>query len=889
MEAPSSEWDIDTLSALTGIVVDHADITADIKSDDARASLIESFQRYSDRVARVGNARDALPQRERDIFVDIVWIISQLLLDEDAKGKAKWESLVKSAFNFILIDDLPPSMRRETLLCLKSITQGCVDTSTALKDILCPASSGKRNRRAEFENLTALSTVFLKCGDFDCQKHICELLFRLVKANLLDADVASTVFTHVSSQFKDLFKIKNNALMFKALKRLVRHFNAAQGSNATVSSFEATSLRFGALEMSDDWVNFGTDMLSAHAILDGSDGAEPVDILYSDIRTFSMPSSNVMHIGIRSKPIGLACDDPYDVRDDAWIQVEFQQHNMPAILEQVFRMSKHSTVIDLYITDSNLIPAKKVSTGILDLDIDLEAEDDDVDEETFEKALSEEKPKKAPVAAKKAAAKKTSAQAKPKAKAKAKPKSKSKAKPLVFDYSSSSSESESDEPKTGPVCVAVSMPSKPVKRLPSRKAKQVGMKKLNEQLDDTIEDFDLVEEEEELDTALPEKLPVKARRLDFSPSPLPPPTQVAPPRREESENDSESEDDAEWTFDDIPALLKMIKAKGTNKKQREEYLRVVADLQRSAPRRPPGKSVFKTPAASLKVPKTMNKAAQEGDDSIPTTTIGAKRPRSGLIDSVADWKTGGGILKKQSTAPPVTFEDINFDDDDDDDDDDERVNGEDDTWSPLSNFFSESNEISPILSSGKAQAKTKSRSGKPKSSKFSTIIPGDEMASLEQMMKSLAERNRRITRERINSLVNSFKIEAEAASRKLTGKIEQDFERVAAEASRAARDHQAAAKSIQDRVDTLTNEFKSQLRAAYEEFNAIKSAAAADDERFSRELANITRASESSAERFAQKIATKRTSVTRECDAARAGIQHNDGVKSMLLELARSM
>ena len=431
------------------------------------------------------------------------------------------------------------------------------------------------------------------------------------------------------------------------------------------------------------------------------------------------------------------------------------------------------------------------------------------------------------------------------------------------------------------------MPSKPVKRLPSRKAKQVGMKKLNEQLDDTIEDFDLVEEEEEeLDTALPEKLPVKARRLDFSPSPLPPPTQVAPPRREESENDSESEDDAEWTFDDIPALLKMIKAKGTNKKQREEYLRVVADLQRSAPRRPPGKSVFKTPAASLKVPKTMNKAAQEGDDSIPTTTIGAKRPRSGLIDSVADWKTGGGILKKQSTAPPVTFEDINFDDDDDDD---ERVNGTDDTWSPLSNFFNDSNEISPILSSGKAQAKTKSRSGKPKSSKFSTIIPGDEMASLEQMMKSLAERNRRITRERINSLVNSFKIEAEAASRKLTGKIEQDFERFAAEASRAARDHQAAAKSIQDRVDTLTNEFKSQLRAAYEEFNAIKSAAAADDERFSRELANITRASESSAERFAQKIATKRASVTRECDAARAGIQHNDGVKSMLLELARSM
>ena len=883
LEAPSSEWDIDTLSALTGIIVDHADFENDIKSDDARLALIESFQRFSDRVA--GDAK-AVPQRERDIFVDIVYIISQLLIDEDAHGKAKWEPLVKSAFNALLIDGLPASMRRETLLCLKSITQGCVDTSTALKDILCPSSSGKRNRRTEFENLKALSTVFLNCGDFDCQKHICELLFRLVKANLLDMDVASTVFTHVSSQFKDLFKIKNSTLMFKALKTLVRHFNAAQGSNATVASFEVTSVRFGELKMSDNWVNFGADMLTAHAILDGNDGAEPVDILYSDIRTFSMPSPNVVHVGIRSKPIGLAIDDPYDVRDDAWIVVEFQEQNMPAILEQFFRMSKRSTVVDLFITDSNLIPTKKVSTGILDLDIDLEAEDDDVDEETFEKVLSEEKPKKVPAAAKKTAAKKPPAQATAKPKQKPKPKSKSKAKPLVFDDDSSSSSSggESDEPKTGPVRVTASMPSKPVKRLPSRKAKQVGMKKMNEQLDDTYEDFALAEEEEEeeeLDVALPTNLPVKARRLDFSPSPLPPPPQDVP-TREESENDSEDDADAEWTFDDIPALLKMMKAKGTNKKQREEYSRIVADLQRAA--RPSGKSVFKTPAASLKAPKTMNKGAQN-DPFVPTTTIGAKRPRSGLIDSVADWKTGGGILKKQSTAPPVTFEDINFDDDDDD----ENGNGDDGDWSPLSNFFNDSNEISPILSSGKAQGKTKSRAVKPKSSKFSAVIPGDEMASLEQMMKSLAERNRRITRERINSLVNSFKIEAEAASRKLTGKIEQDYERFIAEASRTARGHQTAAKSIQDRVDTLTNEFKSQLRAAYEEFNAIKSSAAADDERFSRELANITRASESSAERFAQKIAAKRASVARECEAARAGIQHNDGVKSMLLELARSM
>jgi len=876
LEAPSSEWDFETMTALTGIIVDHASFDG-IHTDGVRDQLIKSFERYSSHLGGTPSPR-ALPQHERDVFVDIVWIIGQLLIDADADEKAKWEPLVNAAFNTVLIEDLPSSMRRETLLCLKSITQGCVDTSTALKDILCPSASGKRDRRKEYENLTALGKIFLKCGDFDCQKHICELLFRLVKGSLLDVDIAAMTFTHVTSQFKDLFKIKSNTLMFKSLKTLVRHFNAAQGSNASVASFEATSLRFGELKMFDNWVSFGADMLSAHAILDGNDGAEPVDILYSDIRTFTMPKPNIMHVGIRSKPIGLACDDPYDVTDDSWIQIEFQQQTMPAVLEQCFRIGKQNTNVDLYITDSNLLPAKKVSAGILDVDFNLEAEDDDINEDSFQKALSEEKPKPAKVAAtKNAAPKKTPAKA---TKPKTKPKSKSKAQPLVYD-DDSSSESDSDEPKTGPTLGAPSMPSKPIKRLPARKAKQDGMNKIaqqTQQLDAVLEDFNLLEEDDRsLPATLP--LPTKARRLDFSPSP----PQDAP-IHEESENDSESED-GDWTAEDIPALMKMIKSKGTNKKQREEYLRVVEKLKCSIA--PIGKSVFKTPAASLKAPKTMNKASVSAD--IVQTTVGVKRSRLGLGDSVADWKSGGGILKKQTTsARPVTFDDINFDDDDDDDDDEGNADRDKD-MSPLSDFLNDSNEISPLLSSGKSKSKSKPRVAKPKAAAFSDAIAGDEMASLEQMMKSLADRNRRIARERINSLVNSFKIEAESASRKLIGKIEQDFERYSADASRSAHARHAEAKSIQDRIDALTNEFKSSLRAAYEEFNAIKRAAVADEERLSREFSDLDRASRAHIDRLAQKIAAKRVAVVRDIDAARAGVSSNGGIKSMLLQLARSM
>lgn len=814
------------LGAMTTLVVDFADLDA-IDVDRVREKLIDAFHSFADRLVSVTDF-SVISQAERDVFVDIVWIIDQLVNGEEPKDKAKWERFVNMALNVVLIEQLPPLMRRETLLSLKSVTQGCSNTSTALKEALHPTSNAKRSRRVEsVTKLGALGQIFLKCGDFNAQKHICEMLYRLVRANLLDQDVASSVFTHVSSQFKELLQIQNSAMMFKALKTLVRHYNAAQGSSATVRSFEADNLSMKGLRVHDNWINFGQEMMTFHVSLDDNGGVEPVDILYSNIRTFAMPERCVAHIGIHEKPIGLASDDPFDVEDDEWLQITFQASSISSLLEQLFRIGKQSTVVEMCLVNSNLIPSKKVSTGILALELN----------PSPEQAVKEKpKPKNAP----------------------------RKTVVKVTAPPDSVTESESaDEP------APVTAPQ-PARTLPKRKAKQDGLKKMNEQLrDDDLEDFELAEEPEPTASPVALRVAPPARQLKFTPA-------VAQPVASESDDESEESEDAAaadgWTFDDIPALEKMIKAKSTSKKQREELQRVIGGLKSARPR----KSVFKTPAASLAVPKTGSRPA--GILKSPD----AKRLKTGPYDSAPDWKNRFASVpatKKETTTHTfANSTELNFDDDD--------VSGGGMTTS-LSNMFNVSDDISPLLSAEKTKKKAKT-------SRTPTVVAdlsgfGDDMAGFQQMMQSLAERNRRVARERINSLVNEFKIESETASRKIVAQIEQEYDAFARAAMRQVESRSRESAAVAAKVTTLTVDFKSALRATYEAFTANKRAAVADATRLTDELAALDAARAADVQKFLTKTSARRARVLADVDAAARAAKKNDGVKSMLLELAHKM
>ena len=811
---------------MTTLLVDFADLDA-IDVDRVREKLIDAFHAFADRLASATDF-SAISQAERDVFVDIVWIIDQLVNGEEPKDKAKWERFVNIALNVVLIEQLPTLMRRETLLSLKSVSQGCSNTSTALKEALYPTSNAKRSRRVDsVTKLGSLGQIFLKCGDFNAQKHICEMLYRLVRANLLDQDVASSVFTHVSSQFKELLQIQNSAMMFKALKTLVRHYNAAQGSSATVRSFEADNLSMKGLRVHDNWVNFGQEMMTFHVSLDDDGGVEPVDILYSNIRTFAMPERCVVHVGIREKPIGLAADDPFDVEDDEWLQITFQESSISSLLEQLFRIGKQSTVVEMCLVNSNLIPCKKVSTGILDLELNPSPEP---------KAVKEKpKPKTAP---RKAAIK-------------------------VITPPDSVTESESaDEP-------ALVTAPQPARTLPKRKAKQDGLKKMNEQLrDDDLEDFELAEEPEPTASPMALRVAPPARQLKFTPA-------VAQPVISESNDESESEDAADgWTFDDIPALEKMIKAKGTSKKQREELQSVVDGLKSA----PPRKSVFKTPAASLVVPKTGSRPA--GILKSPD----AKRLKTGPYDSAPDWKkrfVTAPATKKETTTRTFANEltELNFDDDDD--------VSEGGTTTSLSNMFNVSDDISPLLSAEKTKKKAKKSRTPTVDADISGF--GDDMAGFQQMMQSLAERNRRVARERIDSLVNEFKIESETASRKIIAQIEQEYDAFSRAAMRQVESRSRESAAVVTKVAALTADFKSALRAAYEAFTANKRAAVADAARLTDDLAALDAARAADVQKFLAKTTARRARVLADVDAAARAAKKNDGVKSMLLELARKM
>lgn len=853
LERPRDAWDLNVIGAVTSLIVDCVDFDQ-IDADECREQLMTVFERLADRCASMDDDFSSIPKAERDIFVDVVWIMDQLVNSADAKDKAKWERLVNTAVNVALIEKLPPLMRRELLLCLKSVTQGCVDTSAALKDALYPESHVKRSRRGDSTTkLHALKGVFLKCGDFNAQKHITEILYRLVKANLLDQDAASTVFTHVSSQFKDLFSIQNTAQMFKSLKTLVRHFNAAQGSAATVKSFEAKSLTLEGLRVHDNWINFGEEMFTVHVCLEDP-CVEPVDILYSNIRSFNLSENHVAHIGIREKPLGLAADDPFDVKNDEWIQIEFHANNIPGVHEQLFRISKHSEVVQVFMAHAKL-PTKKMSVGLLDVNLLSESE-------SAEPELSPVKP--------------TPVVEKPKAAAKPKPKRaprKTGGKAAAI-RAESDDDTESEEPKP----VARTSKAQASRQMPKRKAKQDGMQKLNEQMNAVYEMSELAEEPESSPSSSPlrfvpppssTKLQEAARKLRYSPKLM---------DEDDDESDEENEDadgtDEDWTTEDIPALMKMIKAKGTTKKQRAELQRVVDDLRRTRP--PAGKSVFKTPAASIQVPKTGNKAGI-------LKSFDKNREKKNVYDSVVDWKKRAEVLqgtKTKTLTTTITTDTLNFDDDDDAN----TTNRTTDT--PLSALLNGSDDVSPLLSGDKPRKKARVSHAPMKSL---AGMGDDDMAGFQDMMQSIVERNRRIAQERIDSLVNEFRLEADAVSRKLSAKIEKDYDGYSRSVHQRATARAQESKSIASKIDILTADYKSALRVAYDEFNSNKRAAVADAARFDEELAALDAALASDVKKTLAKLDAKKRRVEADVAAARRAVHERGGVKSMLLELARNM
>lgn len=848
LERSFDVWDIDALAALTATIVDFADFDA-VDVDGVRETLVDAFERCVERLALMRNDFSSMVKQENDMILDLVWMINQLVKGLDAKSKAEWSPMVHHAVEMVLIEKLPTLLRREALLCLKTLAMGCVDTSTTLKNILCPKNNaGKRVRRGDSSSkLAALADVFLRCGDFDAQKQIAEILYRLVKAELLDLDLAASIFTHVSSQFKDLLQIQNTKQMFKSLRTLVRHFNTAQGSIASVQSFEAESLSLEGLKIKDKWVNFGSDMMTVHVCLDEEDESvvEPVDILYSNIRAFSMPESNVVHVGIREKPLGLAADDPFSLTNDEWMQIEFQKHSVPALLEQVFRICKRSEVVEVFLeNNSDLMPTKKKSVGILDLDLDSETE-----------SMEASPPK--PV--------KKSSVSKAKAKKQLKPKPAIRKRPKAATVLT-----ESDTSTELDVAAATKSLSRApgvkqqTRQLPKRKAKQDGLNKLNEQLNEALED--LVEEDE-----ASESLPDDDDDDEVPPSSLDAEKAPVVSSQETAEDN--------WTVDDIPALMKMIKAKHTSKKQREDLQRVVADLKRRRSAAP-SKSVFKTPAASIQAPKTNMKMTRAPIKVMDTFLGGSKRTGDGFWDSAKDRnKARSENLPSSKRASALNFDDL---DKDDYYDEDENMGD----LSPLSNFLNDSN-TSPLLKSDD-KSKSKKKTSKVRAAKTPAVAT-DDMASFQQMMHSLAERNRRIARERITALINDFKQETESATRKLINHIERDLEAASAAAARRVAERRAQAIALRDRLSVLNTDYKSSLRALCDDYNALKRARDEDVQQSVAALAEIERLRSSDADALLRRVDAKRRRVATECQSAHKSVHSNDGVKSMLLELARSM
>ena len=153
----------------------------------------------------------------------------------------------------------------------------------------------------------------------------------------------------------------------------------------------------------------------------------------------------------------------------------------------------------------------------------------------------------------------------------------------------------------------------------------------------------------------------------------------------------------------------------------------------------------------------------------------------------------------------------------------------------------------------------------------------DDMAGFQDMMQSIVERNRRIAQERIDSLVNEFRLEADAVSRKLSSKIEKDYDGYSRSIHQRATARAQESKAIASKINNLAADYKSALRVAYDEFNS-NNAAVADAARFDEELAALDAALASDVKKTIAKLDVKKRRVEADITAARRAVHERGGV-----------
>ena len=91
------DWSVDVIGAMTNLIVQFSDLDC-VDVDRVRDKLIDAFERLVDYAQTAAESDfSSMSKDMRDVYVDIVWIITQLVNGADAKEKADWERFVNTA------------------------------------------------------------------------------------------------------------------------------------------------------------------------------------------------------------------------------------------------------------------------------------------------------------------------------------------------------------------------------------------------------------------------------------------------------------------------------------------------------------------------------------------------------------------------------------------------------------------------------------------------------------------------------------------------------------------------------------------------------------------------------------------------------------------------
>ena len=352
------------IKEITGAICDdHFDAIQQRREEDEefRQSFREAFTAILAALANyliAGIEDDDAFDNTEKAFGDVIYVLKNVLYEMSEDEKALCSPILATACDLALDAESSVEIARQCYALIESLLSSCVANQRYFGDEILneeTANSAGKDSQIGASRLKKLARQFKSCGDFECQKSIVSIALKLLDGSdsfNSETDVGmDSIRTLFPKRSDELLQLRESMKSSKGMKNkqssggkfvilveFVRQSNFALGSEASVHSFDCDNVIFGDYKLAEKMVHFSNNHITVSVYLDSEepDVATAVDIGDDNIRVAAFDEiTNTLTIGIYKSCEGMLERDEFDANDDSWIAFTFQKKDVPSVKQRI--------------------------------------------------------------------------------------------------------------------------------------------------------------------------------------------------------------------------------------------------------------------------------------------------------------------------------------------------------------------------------------------------------------------------------------------------------------------------------------------------------------------------------------------------------------------------